>query len=237
MRSLVVYTADFGGHDDPQPATPQEAPGWDVEFLRFGDADWGEAAALGWDSGECYACPPRLSGRLRGRWHKTHPHVIFPAADATVWVDARVRIKSPRFAAGLLAQAPAYWQWAALCAHPDRGTPREELEASATLGKYPRYMHEEMLTELEATGEEPGPLFATTVLVRNGGAWAQRRLDTLLWQATKAFSRSDQVVVNEQVALPHLLKICGVGAKPLELAGGGLWENELFEVGQHRRDD
>jgi hypothetical protein len=83
---IVVYTALFGNYDTLQPVSPR--PG--VRFVAFTDQPDDIA---GW---ECLR--PRLTeetNQLENRKYKTRPHLLFPHAEWTIYIDANLRLTVP----------------------------------------------------------------------------------------------------------------------------------------------
>jgi len=82
----IVYTANFGGKDgiievkkEPNTEyiyytdTPVESETWDVVIIDV----------------------KKKVARKTARWFKTHSHLLFPFAEITIWMDARLGFASP----------------------------------------------------------------------------------------------------------------------------------------------
>jgi hypothetical protein len=83
---IVVYTALFGDYDTLQPVLP--LPG--VRFVAFTDQP---ADTAGW---ECLRPrPTEDTGQLENRKYKTQPHLLFPHAEWTIYIDANLRLTVP----------------------------------------------------------------------------------------------------------------------------------------------
>lgn len=94
--TLVVYTAIVGHSPDRLQAAPR-SPG--TQFVCFMDkpeakpySGWQLRTPM-WDNDPLYRAEPR---RL-ARWHKLHPHVLFPAAETSLWLDGSLELlRDPR---------------------------------------------------------------------------------------------------------------------------------------------
>lgn len=85
VLDLVVYTAVVGPYDVllPPPVT-----GPCVRFVCVGDE--ARRAAPGWSF---RAAPyPDLAPQSRNRWAKFHPHLLFPEATASIYVDGNIAV-------------------------------------------------------------------------------------------------------------------------------------------------
>lgn len=84
MGLLVVYTAIVG----PRRDVLHGISGWpeSVPLVAFVDpfqphvSPWKQVPAL---------CP-HLSPQRRARWHKLHPHLLFPESTETIWLDGSI---------------------------------------------------------------------------------------------------------------------------------------------------
>lgn len=233
---VVVYTADSGRYDDVHPALPQERLPADVTV------EWGylggeldrerrlEASAAGWTP---YHFPPGRAvdwpDRLAAKWAKFHPHVLFPDADLTVWVDASLEVTSSRFASDLLAQTPA--DGFALFPHPDRSDVRQELVAADPLPRCRGNDHAAMVTTLETVQGPASGLWALGVVARRPGPKVSLT-DHLTWTTVLSWTRGE-AVPSDQLVFPFTSAWTGVAVRAVE-AGGDLWENPWFARHPHR---
>ncbi len=168
-RLIILFTAILGGSDTLKPA-PLGAD----ECVCFTD-DF-SIPHPGW-----LLLPAHGTGAPRPRaWQlRCRPHVLFPEADVTVWVDASMLVTNLR---GLLADAGQ----ADLAAmhHPERRSYLEEAEELVTVGKATRAGIDRQLAAYQDTGFKPQALTSANVLVRRhtprvrafNEAWAQELL-------------------------------------------------------------
>lgn len=243
---VVVYTADVGRHDPIWPHAVQDVPrDWEVSWVHLAD-DYSrheEATAAGWGSEwlGLHGAPLGLHDRLLARWAKCHPHVIFPDAQATIWVDACLEVTSPTFVRDAVAQVSPGSPYAAF-EHPDRANVLEEVEAAETLAKYEGNRHAEMVAVHSSTlPHRTTGLWAMTVLVRRNH-YATRAVDRLVWSETLAWS-TEEMTALDQLILPWALDILRDDLVPLEAPHptnphewGTLWANAWFTRHPHRRE-
>ena len=91
----VIYTCVTGGYDDLQGIASYGyiAPEWDYVCVTD-DPALVAAGRMGiWDVRPLTFS--ELDGARNNRWHKTHPHVIFPDAQESIYIDANIDILSP----------------------------------------------------------------------------------------------------------------------------------------------
>lgn len=243
MTSVVIYTADLGSFDQVWEPVRQE--GVDVSYVRFGD----EAAATDslWGSYPADRHPGLLdaigNSRLTARWYKTHPHVLFPDADLTIWVDSCIEVTSPRFARDVAGTITRGWSYGAI-EHPDRDNVWDEIEAAETLAKYAGNSHREMVEEFDGVVSLQGAtLWAMTILARRNEEEA-RVVDAWVWAETLRWS-TRTVTALDQLILPFVLEATRetVGILALEpphpsnpYEYGNLWANAWFRRHPHQKD-
>jgi len=91
----VVYTCITGGYDDLRDIAAYDyiAPEWD--YVCFTD----DAALVAERRVGIWEVRPLAFSELdlgrNNRWHKLHPHVLFPDMEESVYVDANIDILSP----------------------------------------------------------------------------------------------------------------------------------------------
>lgn len=90
-RSKVVYTCLTGNYDN-LPLHPHLDFEWDyvcftdsAELLKLKSYGAWQIRPLAFD---------KLDNTKNARWHKTHPHLLFPDYEESIWIDANIAIKS-----------------------------------------------------------------------------------------------------------------------------------------------
>lgn len=219
MSATVVFSALFGGYDEPQPVP--EIPG--VDFVMFTDDPTLDAP--GWD----IAVTPggTRHPRMEAKWYKLLPHRCLPDADRTLWIDANERILDPaavELALGCVGNAGI-----ALHKHPGRLCIYDEADASLRVAK--KYDDQPIAAQVEHYRSEGHP--------QNWGLWAcgtiarvrSDRLDAVMdawWEENLAWSYQDQL------SFPVVMRRSGL--RPGEFPHNQL-SSPWFEIGRHVRDD
>ena len=91
-KRKVVYTCLTGNYDN-LPLYPYLDGEWD--YVCFTDSS--ELLEYGGGYGAWRIEPlafNELDDTKNARWHKTHPHVLFPDCEESIWIDANIAVKS-----------------------------------------------------------------------------------------------------------------------------------------------
>jgi O-antigen biosynthesis protein len=238
MRT-VIYTAIFGNYDELSEPVAQDV---ECDFVCFTDRRLPPRVGA-WNIVPVkarVATHPRMQakrfkllshkvfreGRLalayrwqRGLWSLRHRYA------SSIWVDGNIAIKGQSFAKDVLdAASDAGW---AMFRHPDRDCIFDEAFVSAKMKKYEGLPVREQVEAYRREGvPEHGGLFACGVIARKEPLRdALRRVNELWWKENVKWTYQDQL------SLPYVLKKTGaiVGIIP-----GNLWQNQWFDVIQHR---
>jgi len=229
---VCIYTAIYGGYDDLKPAATQSIP--TDFFCIHPKSPWRIVRNLD---------RPDLSARLRAKWFKMHPHLLFPNGaprrpwwailrpnhhyDVTIWIDGSLEITSPNFAADMLAQLGP----AGLSAfpHPARDCIYEELEKSLRWAKYAGQALSQQVESYRQQGYPPHHgLAAAGVLVRNPKSGTLAALDEARWQENLRWSPQDQL------SLPVVWWRAGLRHNVIQ---GHLWQNPWFRHTPHPHEE
>ena len=91
----VVYTCITGGYDDLHDIAAYGSvdPDWDYVCFTDDAALVAEGRVGIWDVRPLAFA--ELDSVRNNRWHKTHPHALFPDADESIYIDANIDILSP----------------------------------------------------------------------------------------------------------------------------------------------
>lgn len=233
MKTVVLYTTNVGGHDPSWIGwSRQDLPGFHVEEVEVT-----ERQILEWfDPPE--GLHPVTRDRLVARWAKCHPHVLFPEADYSVWVDACLDVRSRHFLAEVLAQIGT--GTLAMLPHPDRTSVAQEINAADTLAKYDGNRHREMVEVLaQKSGGPVDGLWAMTFIARRHSP-SLRVMDRWIWAQTYRWTTPTAVAL-DQLILPFAAGF--VGPRPISLLApldgdsdtGTLWRNDWFVRHPHER--
>ena len=238
---VCVYTAIYGEYDDLKPPAPQSVP---TDFICYTDNPAMRPAGA-WRVVYDQRLPD-LHPRLRAKWFKTHPHLLFPDGrppawryhaadprrlwhryDAVIWIDGSIRVTGAAFARDMAASLGP--EGTAFCRHPDRDCIYDEATASLRWAKYHGLP---IAAQVESYRAEGYPahhgLMACTVIVRDPRATQWHAIDEAWWQENLLWTYQDQL------SLPVVLwrRHRQVGWIP-----GHLWRHPLFEWVPHRIDE
>lgn len=185
-EGLVVYSAIYGGWDDPKDVRGLGAP---AVLYTDSTATARRAEAAGWVA---WVDPlPRLpSPMLRAKWWKCHPRTACPGAQASVWIDGSLTPLDGF--TGRVRDALDGFD-VALTPHPWRDCIYDELEASVGLPKYEAGPMREQVRSYRLAGHpEHWGLFAAGCVARRHGP-AALRLSEAWWAEITRWSWQDQL--------------------------------------------
>jgi len=213
----VVYTELVGGFDRLLPPLQVEP---DLDYVVYSDTE--AAPPAPWQL-RPLACRQR-NARMTARWHKLHPHLLFPDRDESLHIDANVLIRER--VSGLfdvmLQEAPL-----ALFRHPDRECVYDEAEVV----KRVRYDDPEIVDlqmgyyRAQGLPRRAGLYHAAAQFRRH----ADPKLAAMLedwWRQLKLFSHRDQL------SLPYVLR---QHAMAVAILPGGAAINSWFATAPHER--
>jgi hypothetical protein len=212
--SVVVYTALFGGYDRllEQPRTEG------VDLVCFTDDP--SLTSRTW---EVRRLPPADHARRAARAVKTAPHLHLPDHRWSIWVDARLSIRSDELVDRLLETAAPTGM--AVMAHHQRRDLYEEAEHVYRMGFDTSPALLDQVRRYRARGLPDGSgLFSTMCVARRHGDPAVRHLDERWLEEIGAGS------VRDQVALPFVVWETGLQPGVVDLDP---YQNELYVLHHH----
>jgi hypothetical protein len=213
-ESVVIYTALFGGYDRllEQPRTDG------VDLVCFTDDP--SLTSRTW---EIRRLPAAAHARRAARAVKTSPHQHLPDHEWSIWVDARLSIRSDQFVDRLLGAARPTGM--AVMAHHQRQDLYEEAEHVYRMGfdTSPELLAQ--VARYRSRGLPDGSgLFSTMAVARRHGDPAVRRLDERWHEEIESGS------VRDQVALPFVTWETGLRPGVIDLDP---YQNELYVLHHH----
>jgi len=213
MPDIVCYTCILGGYDNL--LRPSVVPDG-VRFVCFTDNP-----SLSSDVWEIRPVPEGLDGlstRKKTRYIKLHPHEVLGECDASVYVDANVKVVGDlsKFVESTVVPGKSVY----IARHPDRDDIWDE----------ERCIHRWKKDSPSNTG--PQVRRYKDVIPRHGGLWQNsiilriddpycRRLMDVWWSEIESYSYRDQL------SLPYALTLCGM--EGFETLGKGLFDSEYFK--------
>jgi hypothetical protein len=213
----VIYTSIVGNFDRllaPAVVEPQ------LDYVAFcGEAD--QQIPPPWQRRPLLR--RERNARMTARWHKFHPHLIFPNHDLSLYIDANVRMNAP---VSELIDQMSSMSPIALFRHPERDCAYDEAEIVKRYRLDDGSIVDAQMAYYRALGyPAKSGLHVSTVQIRRHN---DPRLAAFLdnwWQQVKVFSHRDQL------SLDFMLMRGGIAAATIP---GSIDENAWFTVGPHR---
>ena len=186
MKKYCVYTAIVGNYDEiRQPAAVDD----DFDYLLFSD-DVGEKQVGVWK-----VMPIGYHNEVKtkvARWVKTHPELLLPEYENSIWMDASVVIRDGSFY-DRVKELTEQNELVSTLTHPDWTCTYQEMlhimylgwESESTTLDWGHHMRKEGFPRDVGT-------FETRVLYRMHNEKAVKALDELWWNCIEHYSRRDQ---------------------------------------------
>ena len=181
----VVYACVVGDYDR---LLAPEVPEAGLDYIVFSDNPHLSAPAP-WQLRPIQRTERNV--RMTSRWHKLHPHLLFPHHEASLYIDFNVVLRTPvgPLFDPMLAEAPI-----ALFRHPERDCPYAEAEVVAR-----HRLDEEVIVEAQMAYYR-AKNFPAGEGLHNSGVLLRRhaypRMAAFLedwWRQLKVFSHRDQL--------------------------------------------
>jgi len=189
---MIFYTCVVGGYDSLQPAPPNTGD----QFICYSDDQ--RIRAPGWEVRPLPTnCPSHPL--LANRYVKMHPHLLYPEADCSTYVDGNI---VPKPGAGAHCQQwLAQGDWA-VYQHPLRNTVTAEAEALTKLGLTWAWRLDRQLAGYRHRGfRDDVGLFECNVLIRRHHVAAVRNLGERWW-----YELSTGTVLRDQLSFPMVMQ-------------------------------
>lgn len=189
----VIYSCVTGGYDE---IVTDFYPNSDYDYILFTDNEkllkqkkilWWTVRPLAFSDADSIR---------NARWHKTHPHVLFPEYDYSVWMDSNIQISGPEIY-NLIEKHIRQRHKIAIALHPERNCIYDEAIACISDSKdEPEVIMKQMdLLKKEKYPRHNG-LYETNVLYRRHNDKQIIRLCEKWWDIIKNYSRRDQLSFN-----------------------------------------
>lgn len=188
MPKLVCYTAIFGDiKDDLRRPHAQDDP---VDFVAFTD----KRSTTGHDRNGWQTWAPvwnQPDKRLQSRQHKCLPHLAFPDADYSLWLDGSLQVNC----GDLLAAVETLLEDADLCVfeHCERRRVVDELQACVRLKKDNQSQMESQVSGYLAAGFPDTWGLCETGAVLRRHTPEMRQFNEAWWAEVSTKSRRDQI--------------------------------------------
>jgi hypothetical protein len=185
----VVYTCITGGYDDLKD---HDFINQDWDYICFtDDCSNDKNGNLKWQvRGFCF---DELDDVRNQRWHKLHPHILFPEYQKSIYIDANINILDSRVfdAVDKIIQEE---KSIAIRVHPERDCLYDELIACIELGKDNEAIMRSQVELIRADGfPEKSGLFEANIIYRDHHDKLVKTLMEDWWWWIKNYSRRDQL--------------------------------------------
>ncbi len=187
MKRLVIYTCITGGYDtlpDPSAVCPY------IDYVCFTDSPTPVTEGV-WEFRPLSR--RERTATLTSRWHKLHPHELFPDCEYTLWIDGNVTIADVRLYDRLESMMTSGVTIAGL-RHPSRDDVYEEALRilHGRRETLPNVMNTARFLRREGMPRHFG-LYESNVILRRHGDPGVIAFDNLWWDMLHRFSGRDQL--------------------------------------------
>jgi hypothetical protein len=191
MNRTAIYTAICGDYNSLQEHAPNE----NVDWICFSDTP--RKSRTDWEIRRIQT-PAGMSPRMSAKRFKMRPDVYLPGHDASLWIDATVRVDSPLFAEQAMACAEA--TGLAMWPHPERDDLWTEADVSITM---PKYRSEPIALQVEH--------YIRNGLPRHSGLWcggiiARYHTEQMAQFGEAWLSEVERWSIQDQLSLPWCLR-------------------------------
>jgi hypothetical protein len=187
MKKKVIYTCVTGNYDAIEDHDYVH-PDWD--YVCFTDTPPSHALKT-WQVRPLEFS--NLDNTRNQRWHKLHPHLLFPEYTTSLWVDGSISILTHEVFEDI-ERALAQSAKTALSKHPLRNCTYEELEACITFNKdTPRIMKKQIKFYRKNNFPHNYGMFETGVLLRNHHDEQVKKFTERWWYFIQNYSFRDQL--------------------------------------------
>lgn len=188
----MIYTCITGGYDDLLNHTFVDQ---DWDYVCFSDD-----LSIRKVTNSSWQIRPLLFDQLDNvrsqRWHKIHPHILFPEYKKSIWLDANINILNKDLFADI-DRAIAESRLISIAPHPVRNCIYDEFIACLELEKDDeRVMRKQMDLIRSAGFPEKNGLFETNIMYRDHHNDRVMEMMRDWWWWIDGYSRRDQLSLN-----------------------------------------
>jgi hypothetical protein len=195
---LIVYSAVIGAYDDPPLVNCQQTD--EIEFICFSDREVEISEPWKLVVVETEDLKPLVHAKL----YKIFPHILFPNAESSIWIDGTIHVMSD--IQGLFSEALSNAKMATF-SHPSRNCVYKEAKACKRLGKEDSHVIDKQILAYKKSGYKANNgLLHGAVLVRSHND--EQIINTMedWWMELEEYSMRDQLSCN-YVAWKNKLRI------------------------------
>ena len=188
--SAVMYTCITGGYDSVSRIACPSAVCLDCDYVCFTDSERDvKTGRIG-----VWSIRPlsfdRLDNTRNNRWHKTHPHLLFPEYEGSIYIDANINILKTEFV-DTMRSSPRKM---AIPKHPLRNCIYDEYaNAFAEFMDSPKAMWQELRMIRRSGMPRHYGLTENNILYRKHGDAEVIAIMEEWWDTISRYSRRDQL--------------------------------------------
>ena len=188
----IIYTASVGSYDNLIIPTCLD---FDVDYVFFTDnKELLSKTDTVWEFRPLKYS--EMDNVRNARWHKTHPHILFPKTEISVWIDSNIKIKT-NFLYKKINEFIKSDSKFSISKHFCRNCIYEELESCKNHGKDDYQIMQEQIQFIKNDSyPENAGLFETFILLRKHNDPLLIKLSEDWWTMIKNYSRRDQLSLN-----------------------------------------
>lgn len=202
IKKGVIYTCITGGYDLLINHTYIDN-NWD--YVCFAD----NSSISNLDNSVWQIKPlvfDKLDNIRNQRWHKLHPHILFPEYKKSIWLDANINILNKDVFTDI-DRAMDQSRLISIAPHPDRNCIYDELIACISLGKDDEGVMRKQMTLIRSAGlPEQNGLFETCIMYRQHHNYQVIKITKDWWWWIENYSRRDQLSLT-YVLWKHKLEV------------------------------
>jgi len=192
QKKGVIYTCITGGYDDLLNHTFVDQ---DWDYVCFSDDLFIRKVA-----NSSWQIRPLLFDQLDNvrsqRWHKIHPHILFPEYKKSIWLDANINILNKDLFADI-DRAITESRLISIAPHPVRNCIYDEFIACLELGKDDERVMRKQVDLIRSAGfPEKNGLFETNIMYRDHHNDRVMEMMRDWWWWIDGYSRRDQLSLN-----------------------------------------
>ncbi len=186
----VIYTCITGNYDNLIQHTYQDL-NWDYVCFTDNECLLQQQKVGVWTIKKLQF--DTLDNVRNARWHKVHPHVLFPDYKYSIWIDGNIDVLTKalfRKADIFLKSKDVVFSYK----HPERDCVYDEVETVLLLHKdYPEIIKKEAEFLKEENYPSHHGLSETSILIRKHNQTSQISFANLWWHLIQNYSRRDQL--------------------------------------------
>lgn len=190
-NKCVVYTCITGKYDELKEHKYVNS---DWDYVCFTDSQLICSDYHTWEIRPIFF--KELDDVRNARWHKIHPHIIFPEYEKSVWIDANIDVLNNNLFNDVQLSMNKNSK-ISIVSHPDRDCIYDELQACIDLQKDDAEIMKKQVDLIKQDGfPKKNGLFDTSIIYREHNNKEIIKIMENWWWWIKKYSRRDQLSLN-----------------------------------------